>query len=677
MAFRLGVDTGGTFCDFVLVDESTGSIRRAKVPSTPSDPSQAIRSGLEELGIDGEVGQVTVGTTIATNAVIERRGPKVIYVGNEGFTDVPFIGRLDKELLYDLHWDKPPPLVRRRDCVGAPGRVGHHGEELEPMTAEGLTRLTEAVAARANGEEDAVVAVCMLFSYLRSEHEREIGDAIAAALPGVSISLSHLVSPVWREYERASTTIADAFVKPIVADYAERVGGELKRTLGVEDWNLLASNGGYLRADGAASRAAQLLLSGLAGGVSGARYFATQAGFDSVFTLDMGGTSCDIGLIRDGTEQYAPEFDVAFGLPATIPCVSVKTIGAGGGSIAWLDRGGMLHVGPRSAGAQPGPVAYGRGGEEPTITDANLVLGRLSPEYFLGGSMELDADGALRAYEELGAEIGLDAHAAARSALKIADEGMANAIRLVAVEQGLDPRDFGLIAFGGAGPLHARSVASRLGIGKVLIPPSPGLCSAFGALIAPPRVDLVKTYYANSFTIDPEDLFRTLGALADDAVKQLRMSVDVDQPTLEYFASLRYLGQNFELELPLVDGPHGTWDGVLAAFSAEHLAQYGFDLAGEPVEIVSIRATARSEADVVPAQTVAAGVSVGAARQVWLEAGPPIECPVHRRDEIQPGAELHGPAIIEEPDSTTIALPGDSIVRDESGVLVLTLGEEA
>ena len=672
MTVRLGVDTGGTFSDFVLVDEEAGVLRRAKVPSTPGDPARAVRAGLEELGISGDASQVTVGTTIATNAVLERRGPKVAYVGNRGFTDIPFIGRLDKERLYDLHWRKPSPLVRRRDCVGVGGRVDHHGDEIEPLAEADLGELADALAELESADEELVVAVCLLFSYLTPDHERRVREAVERALPDAAVSVSHEVSPVWREYERASTTIADAFVKPIVGDYVDQVGAELDRALSADSWNLLASNGGFLSSDAARGRPAQLLLSGLAGGVTGARHFAAAAGVSSAFTLDMGGTSCDIGVIADGVERYAPEFDVAWGIPATIPCVSVETIGAGGGSIAWIDKGGLLRVGPQSAGAEPGPVAYDRGGEVPTLTDANLVLGRLSPDYFLGGRMALDRNAAVGAYEALGGTLGLDAVATARAALKIADEEMANAIRLVGVEGGLDPREFALTAFGGAGPLHARSVASRLGITTILVPPAPGLCSAFGALIAPPRVDRAQTYYARSETLDEPALLAAVEELSRAALSDLRLSVATGESRVERFASLRYAGQNFELEVPVdVDG---GWPALRQGFDAEHGRKYGFELPGEPVEVINLRATAIAARAELPSHREPAEDSrEPTSRPVWLDAGEAVDCPVHRRAALDLGAVVAGPAVIEEPDSTTILLPGDRAEVDASGALLISL----
>ncbi len=674
MSVRLGIDTGGTFSDFVAVDSRSGEVRTAKVASTPTEPARAIAAGLAELGVfDAE--QVVVGTTVATNAVIQRRGARVIFVTNEGFTDVPFIGRIDKERLYDLHWEKPAPLVSRSDCFGLRGRLDRHGQQVEPLDREQLSSLVEALSAI---DGDVAVAVSCLFSYLRPDDEQAIADALRAALPSVPVSVSHEVSPVWREHERASTTIGDAFVKPIVSAYVEGVG-EVFRREGVGRWNVLSSNGGYLPAGTARERPVQLLLSGLAGGVVGARYFAERAAYASVFSLDMGGTSCDIGLVLDGEQQYASEFQVSWGIPISIPCVAVTTIGAGGGSICWIDKGGFLHVGPHSAGAEPGPVAYGKGGTEPTTTDANLVLGRLDPGYFLGGRMQIDAAAARDAFARLGDPLGLSAEAAALAAVRIADENMANAIRLVAVERGLDPRDFALIAFGGAGPLHGRAVADRLEMTRVVIPPHPGLCSAFGAAIARPRVDRVRTYYVRSDRLDGEALARTESALRTEAVEALQRAAKTSEPILDRAGSLRYVGQNYELEVALPSGDldEGNWAQLLRRFEAEHERQYGFALPGETVELVNLRVTALGP-EQPPAFALSPVTSAAPEiREVWFDAAGPVICPVVRRSSLAPGAELEGPLVIEEPDSTTLVHPADTVLVDGGGALVLSIGSPA
>jgi N-methylhydantoinase A len=672
VGIRIGVDTGGTFSDFVLIDEESGAVRTAKVPSTPRDPTRAIREGLAQLDAT-EFDHIVVGTTVATNAVIERNGPAVAFVTNAGFTDVPFIGRIDKERLYDLHWQKPKPLVHRRDCVGVTGRIDHNGREIERLDLTSLAPLLDRLRER--GEEVAV-AVCCLFSYLRPEHEQAISAAVREALPNAAVSVSHEVSPVWREYERASTTIADAFVKPVISAYVDAVGDVLREDARTERWNLLSSNGGYLRADQARQRPAQLLLSGLAGGVAGAQFYSTAAGEASVFSLDMGGTSCDIGLVLNGDQQYASEFDVSWGVPVTMPCVAVNTIGAGGGSIAWVDKGELLRVGPQSAGADPGPVAYGAGGEEPTLTDANLTLGRLDSEYFLGGTMRVSGEAAAHAFATLGHGLGLSAEGAALAAVRIADENMANAIRLFAVERGLDPREFALIAFGGAGPLHARAVAERLDVPRVLVPPHPGLCSAFGAAIAHARVDRVRTYYARSSSVDVDELAGVERALRDEAVAELRRSVDVDEPVLERTAAMRYMGQNYEVEVALPPGEIDDegWHELLARFEAEHDRQFGFALPDETVEIINLRVTAL-RLEPRPQTTVAPpSHAIPSSRPVWFGADGPVTCPVLRRDALSPGEELEGPLVIEEPDSTTLVHPGDRVSVDDQGVLTIALG---
>jgi N-methylhydantoinase A len=672
MSTRIGIDTGGTFTDFVLFDDSAGTFRVAKIPSTPDDPSRAIHAGLATLTGAEHAGQVVVGTTVATNAVIERRGPEVVFVTNAGFEDVPFIGRLDKERLYDLHWRKPKPLVRRRDCVGVRGRVDHHGVVIEPIAEDDLAALLERFDAYG---DPPVVAVSYLFAYLNPEHELRTAAALKERAPQATVSVSHEVSPVWREFERASTTIADAFVKPVIERYVDGVGDVVAADTQLERWNLLGSNGGHLRADQARRRPAQLLLSGLAGGVIGARFFATAAGYPSVFSLDMGGTSCDFGLVLDGAEQYAAEFELAWGTPVSIPCVAVSTIGAGGGSIAWADQGGLLHVGPRSAGAQPGPVAYGLGGSEPTLTDANLTLGRLDPDYFLGGTMPLDLEAARDAFAALGNELGLATEAAAEAAVRIADENMANTIRLIAVERGLDPRDFALIAFGGAGPLHARAVAERLDIPTVLIPPHPGLCSALGAAIAQPRVDRVQTMFTRSDSVDLAAVAAAERSLREATVAELRRNVEVLEPIVRRFADLRYAGQNYELEVVLPDGElDAGWSQLLERFAAEHERQYGFSLPGEPVELINLRMTALRADLPVPLVADPHEDSPAGRREVWFDTNEPANCPIHRRAALRTGDVLAGPLVIEEPDSTTLVFPDDTLQVHESGVLVLTVG---
>ncbi|HEX4571802.1 MAG TPA: hydantoinase/oxoprolinase family protein, partial [Dongiaceae bacterium] len=646
MSTVLGIDTGGTFTDFVLVDEAQGAVTTAKVPSTPGDPAAAIAAGLARLEGVERVERLVIGTTVATNAVLQRRGPTILYVTNRGFEDVPFIARMDKARIYDLHWQKPKPLVRRRHCFGIGGRFDTHGREIVPLEAGELEELARKAAALAG--EEVAVAICCLFAYLDGKHEQAAAAAVRKALPQAHISLSHEVSPLWREYERASTTIADAFIKPVVSRYVQGVGRVIEEKLSARRWNLLASNGGYLRADQAERRPAQLLVSGLAGGVIGGRYYADLAGAKRAFTLDIGGTSTDIGLVLEGGQQYAAEFDIDFGIPVTIPCVAVRTIGAGGGSIAWIDKGGLLHVGPQSAGAEPGPVAYGRGGIEPTVTDANLVLGRLDPDFFLGGAMSLDLEAARRALTKLGEALSLSAEQTALAVIRTVDENMANAIRLIAVERGLDTRDFALIAFGGAGPLHARAVAERLGIATVIVPPHPGLCSAFGAAIAEARVDRVQTLFTRSDNADIPVVAEALKRLKAGAVEELRRSVEAAAPEIRASADMRYAGQNYELEVAMPEGEMNAaaWEALMTRFGEAHERQYGFALPGEPVELINLRVTAlRPE----PPRDFT-DLSRGSARPerrraVWFDSGPIEDCRIRHRAGLAAGDPVTGPAV--------------------------------
>jgi N-methylhydantoinase A len=672
----LGIDTGGTFTDFVLVDTERRKMSTTKVPSTPHDPAIAIAAGLDRLDGIERIERVVIGTTVATNAVLERRGPKMIYITNVGFEDVPFIGRIDKERVYDLHWVKPKPLVERRNCFGVTGRYDIHGNELAPLTEESLENLRAQIAEV--GDENLSVAICCLFSYLNGDHESRTADVVRSALPTAHVSMSHEISPIWREYERASTTLADAFVKPVVNRYVERVGSVLSKRLTARRWNVLASNGGYLRADQVRERPSQLLLSGLAGGVIGGRLYAELQDTQRAFTLDIGGTSTDIGLILDGGQQYASEFKIDFGVPVTIPCVAVETIGAGGGSIGWVDKGGLLRVGPQSAGADPGPAAYARGGADPAVTDANLALGRLNPDYFLGGAMPLDLSAAVAAVSRLGERLDMGIEQTALAMVRMTDENMANAIRLIAVERGLDTRDFSLIAFGGAGPVHARAVAEKLGMKTVLIPPHPGLCSAFGAAVADARVDRVKTFFTRSEDVDMEALSTTLRGLCQDAVEELRRSIAIEEPIILASADMRYAGQNYELEVPIPGAALGDlgWAQLVTRFGKAHADQYGFAMDNEPVELINLRVTAlRAEPMEAFTATEGTGAKIEAVRDVWFDSSGPVPCNIYRRSSLSQTDVIFGPAIIEELDSTTVVFPGDTVRAGVGGILLLEIAK--
>ena len=677
MTIRIAIDTGGTFTDLVAYDQERGTVRTAKQPSTPNENSAAIIATLREAGVMGpEVTGITIGTTVGTNAVLERKGARVLFVTTAGFEDLLFIQRLDKERLYDLHWKKPRPLVARVDCVGIQERVDHQGNVSIPLDSESLNDLVAATRARPGIE---AIAVCLLFSYLNPSHEEAIGEVLAREFPGVPISLSSHVSPVWREYERASTTVADAYIKPVLQRYIGAVDRAFGSVGVTHPWNLLKSNGGYMSSRLAPEKPVSLLLSGLAGGVIAAKHFGDQAAHGDLLTIDMGGTSCDVGVIRDGQQLYANEFNVEFGVPITIPRVLVNTIGAGGGSIAWQDRGGFLHVGPRSAGAVPGPASYGTGGEHPTVTDADLLLGRLNPSYFLGGRMPLDVEKAAAALAPLAAALGLDTPATAQAVIETTDENMANALRLLTVEQGIDPREFALMAFGGAGPVHAREVARKLGITRVLIPPHPGLCSAFGALIADPRVDRVLTGLMRSDALDVARVLAAFRRLEAEALDEIAADAPLEQVRLHRSIDMRYAGQNYEREVVLPDAQltPESLRRALGRFAELHRAQYGFAIEHEVIELVNFRVTAIGKID-APSMALPAGAAASAGpvstRDVYFRASRPAPCPIFRRDGLPAGRRKGGPLVIEEPDSTIVVFPEDVLEVTPSGVIAMTIG---
>ncbi|MFT4038051.1 MAG: hydantoinase/oxoprolinase family protein [Thermomicrobiales bacterium] len=684
MALKIGIDTGGTFTDLVGFNDTTGAFVYGKQSSTPGAPAAAVAAVLEEVG-GGEAGvrSLVVGTTVATNAILQRRGARVIFLTTAGFEDVPFIGRLDKEELYNLHWQKPAPLVQRRDCYGVPERVDHAGAILEPLTACALDALVSFVAARRRQTEDLAVAVCLLFSYLAPEHEERIAARLSSEFPDLSISVSHRVSPTWREYERASTTIGDAFIKPVLRDYVAGVEATLRDLSITAPASMLKSNGGHMRIASADEQPSQFLISGLAGGIVAARHFAGVAGVEHAFSLDMGGTSADIGAIQGGQERYQTEFQVGFGIPISVTCVDVATLGAGGGSIAWIDKGGLLQVGPRSAGADPGPMCYGKGGEEPTTTDANLVLGRLNPDYFLGGQISLNATAPVEALERIGdalhARAGQEAEIAAHAIVETANENMANQIKLISVDRGLDPREFVLIPFGGAGPVHASACARLLGISRVLIPPHPGLTSAFGALAANWRVDRAWTIFGRSNNLDVASIGERLEHLTGSATHELVEDGFTGEPLLLRSIDMRYAGQNYEREISLPPGPFTAEAAaeMVARFSRAHDEFYGFSLEGEPVEFVNLRVSAIGASDLTtalakpPTGEPPAPVAI---RPVAFRGWSYLETPVYRRETLPAGTLLDGPVIIEESDSTTVAHPGDTVLVREDGLLELRVG---
>jgi N-methylhydantoinase A len=668
----IGIDTGGTFTDLVALDTESGELAALKTSSTPQEPGRAILNALSEADVSGSrIESFTHGTTVGTNALIERTGCKVAFLTTRGFEDTPYIQRINRKVLYDLQWQKPEPLVgSRRLCVGIDERLGAGGEEVRPVDEEQVRALCHEI--RAAGAEAA--AVCLLFSYVNTEHEESVKRVIAEELDGFPVSVSHEVAPIWREYERASTTIADAYLKPLLRRYVTSLDEALRDAGMTRAWTVMKSNGGAMLAEAAADSPIQTVMSGPAGGMIASERFADALGESDVLTLDMGGTSADVGIIVAGDQRHTTEYEIEWGLPAAVPLIDVKSIGAGGGSIAWVDAGGFLRVGPRSAGAQPGPVCYGRGGAEVSVTDANLLLGRLDPDYFLGGRMALDPGLVEEPVDLLASRLGMERLDLAASVVEIANENMASAIKMVSLERGLDPRRFALLAFGGAGPLHAAAIARSIGVPKVIVPPHPGVFSALGLLLADIRVDKIWTQAFRSTDVDAALVERQFERIAERAVDELRQEGFDGDPEIRRAINMRYFGQNYEHE---VDVPAGALDedllrAVLGRFERLHAERYGYAIEGEVIELLSFKVTAVGRRAKPEVGADRAGESrPRIERDVYFRGRGFVPSLVVHRDALVRGETLEGPCVIEEEGSTTLVEPGMRVERTDQGSLVI------
>ena len=651
-ALRLGVDVGGTFTDLVATVE--GRVEAAKVPSTPADQSVGVVNALHSSAVDVRAAAAFAhGTTVATNALLERRGARTALVTTEGFRDVLEIARQNRPSLYDVARDRPPALVPRDLRFTVRERIGPDGV-VAPLDEASV----QAVVGALRDADVEAVAVCLLFAFLRPEHERSVGQAVRAALPGVHVSLSSEVLPEFREYERFATTAADAYLAPRVAGYLGNLAGKADEA-GVPRPLVMQSSGGVAELDAAARQAAPFVLSGPAGGVVGAAYVAAASGHRDVLTFDMGGTSTDVAPVVGGRVATTTESVVA-GVPIRFPTVDVHTVSAGGGSLAWVDEGGALRVGPHSAGADPGPAAYGAGGEEPTVTDANLVLGYLDDGAELGGEIVLRAELARGALERVGGKAGLDAAATALGVVEIANAEMARALRLISVQRGLDPREFALVAFGGAGPLHACALAEELGMRTVLVPEASGVLSALGLAIADLRRDYVHPLLAPWADVDR-------GTLAE-AFRELeaRAAAELQGPVLERRADLRYRGQAFELTVD-ADDPAA----LERRFHVAHEHRYGYRMEDEPVELVSVRLTATVPGEKPPLRArPAEGAQTKRARRASFD-GEWLSVSVLDRRELGAGSVVEGPAIVEFRHATCVVRPSWHGAVDEAGTLVI------
>jgi N-methylhydantoinase A len=676
MPSAVGIDTGGTFTDLVAI-AADGSVQVAKHPSTPDAPMHAFQSVLEKASLPfADIERIVHGTTVATNALIQRRGADIAFVTTAGFEDIPFIQRTNRKTEYDLQWLKPQPLVKRRNCLGVRERIGARGEVVVPLDSAALAQLETSIGDLLRQQAIDAFAVCLLFSYINPAHELELARFLTEVFPHVPVSLSHRVAPIWREYERSSTVLADAFVKPLIRDYCRDIGNALTASGIGGPCSFLKSDGGTTLLARAPQRPVDILLSGLAGGIVGGKYFAKTAGFANAITLDMGGTSCDVGLIIDGEQQFTTEFEIEWGLPVALPIIEVRTLGAGGGSIAWIDKGGMLNIGPQSAGAAPGPACYGAGGAQATVTDANLVLGRLNPAFFLGGELELYPELAARAIAPLAERMGVSPQQAAVAIVEITDENMTNAIRLLTIERGIDPRDFALVAFGGAGPLHAVAIARKLGIRTVVVPPHPGLCSAFGAAISELRVEKIRTFAARHTEVLDSDLQERYAAVLEEAEEEIEQEGLRGESRKSLFISMRYYQQNYEQDIEY--HPQEGLQGALERFHQRHHEFYGYHFEDETIELVHLKVSIAETAQ--PPKIQPEGIDPAAfqpgRRPLWETAAHALQAPIYRRGQLPSGWRCEGPVVVEEIDSTTFVPSGAGLGIDAHANLILKLAED-
>jgi N-methylhydantoinase A len=670
MAWMIGVDVGGTFTDFFAFDDATDRIVLHKLPSTPGNPADAVIAGLRDLSsrhrIDlSAITRLSHGTTVATNALIQRRGGKVALVVTEGFRDLIEIGRQIRPHVFSLQQDFPAPLVPRELRFEAAERITADGKPLRALSADTLPAL---IAAIGEAKPDAC-AVCLLFSFLNPAHEAMIRDALRAAYPDMYLSVSSEVQPEFREYERLSTTVLNAYLQPVIdrylGDFAAGVGAAAPRAaLGINQ-----SAGGLMSVARARHVPIRTALSGPAAGAVGAIHMAKLSGVPDVISLDMGGTSADVALMRDYTAGTTFNKWIE-GYPARIASLDINAVGAGGGSIAWFDRDGLLKVGPQSAGAQPGPACYNRGGEDATVTDANLVLGRLSPRGLIGGDMALDESLARNAIAPLAERLGFSVERTAHGMLGIVVANMVRAIRSVSVERGHDPRAFALLPFGGAGPLHATDVAKSLGITRCLVPFAPGILCAQGLIVSDLRETFVRTAVTPLNDASMADVASRIGELKQQAAAWFDTEgIAPASRSIDLVLDARYVGQNFELAIALGEAdPLPAAQAIAQRFFAEHERAYGFHNPADRIEIVNFRLLAvgklRQPASRPTAPRQSGKAAPASHRKVWFTPDAAMDTPVYDRATLLPGDTIAGPAVIEQLDSTTLLFPGDRATVD-------------
>ena len=679
MGYRIAVDTGGTFTDVVAIHESSGELFAIKTPSTPDDPSRGLLSGIDEViqavGADpADVSQVLHGTTTATNAVLEHRFEGLGLIVTEGFRHIIEIARQSVPDGYgnSFFWIKPRRLVPLHLVREVRERILHDGEVMTPLDEESVVSAARALVERGVDR----VAVCLLHSYANPEHETRVGALLNRHFPALFVSLSCVVLPEYREYERAMTTLIDVMVKPYCETYLSHAQAQIEKRSGSTPFLIMQSNGGIVTSEGASGKPVTMLVSGPAGGVLGAMHMASLAGYRNILTYDVGGTSTDVSLVHDLKPELT-NYSMIESYPVKTPMIDIVTVGTGGGSLAWIDPYGSLKVGPRSAGADPGPICYGRGGTQPTVTDAAVVLGRL-PDRFIGGGLLLDVTVAWRAYDDLAARLDIPLEEAAAGALEIAAANQVHGIRQVTTTRGREPADYAMVAFGGAGGLFADDVADFLGVRTVIVPPNPGNLSAFGLHISDIKRDYVKTLVRQASSADPAEIetaWRELEERGRDEID--RQGLDARDIDFVRSADLRYVGEGHEVMVDLLSGLTGAsaFESVCDGFHDVHDRIFGFQYRGrQDIEIVNLRVRVVGRVprpDVRVIEASAQEVSPRSRRSVyWRETGW-IDCAVYARDALGAGACIRGPAVVEEYGSTVVVRGGWCMDVDRYGNLVM------
>ncbi|HSM57140.1 MAG TPA: hydantoinase/oxoprolinase family protein [Candidatus Sulfomarinibacteraceae bacterium] len=666
--YRVSADIGGTFTDFVVMDETEQTVFIGKVPTTTDNPARGVLQGLGQLTPDQrDIEFMVHGTTVGLNAFLERKGSRVLLIMTEGLRDAYSIARGDRKELYELQYRKPERLVPRRDVHEVRERIRWDGSVLTPLHEEDFAPIIQKV----RDEGIDAIAVCFIHAFAYPEHELRAREILCEALPGVSVTLSHEIAREWREYERASSAVMNAYVAPIVSRYLASLEGELRQR-GVDiTLHVMQSSGGVMTVDTARDQPVYTLLSGPVGGTIGGIALSKMLDRPNLLCVDMGGTSFDVSLVIDGEPTLTSETELE-GLPLLMPIVNIHTVGAGGGSIAWLEAGAM-RVGPKSAGAQPGPVCYGRGGTQPTVTDANLFLRRLGAGSLLGGDMPLDEEASAQAIAKMAAKVGLDEVAFAEGILAITNAKMADAMRTITVEQGIDPRDFSLVAFGGAGPMQAIWLAQELEIGEVIIPRFPGTFSAWGMLHTDVRHDLTRNFYEPAGAVQAGELEAVYDELQTrGAAILLQENVAPEDNYFLRSADMRYIGQEYTVNVPI----NGDIDpaGIVDTFHQAHKRRYGHATPDAPVEFVNLRLAAMGRLPKATSayQVEAQGDPQRGARQAVFD-GQAHETPILWRDALEPGSRVQSPVIIEEKSATTVIPPGYVVRVDPSGNLIITV----